>query len=73
MRILGKREKALPEAQVRFAERIAGKILQTQRKAADYLNVRTAGVSAKTWRVSLVAFCLLFGGYSLYLLIAAIY
>jgi hypothetical protein len=73
MRVFGRQEKVLPESQVRLAERVAGKILLGQQKAADYLNIRTAGISTKQWRVMLVAFCLLFGGYSLYLLIEAIY
>lgn len=72
MRIFGKAQKELPEAQVRLAERIAGEIIRAQRKAADYLNIRTAGFSIQRWRVMLLAFCLLFGGYSLYLVLEAI-
>lgn len=73
MSLFAKGQKVLPEAQIRLAERIAGRIIQLQRKVADYLNIRTADISAGRWRIMLVAFCLLFGGYSLYLLLAAIY
>ena len=73
MRLFGKREKALPESQVRLAERIAGKILQLQRNAADFLNGKTAKFSTKQWWGMLAAFSLLLGGYSLYLLLEAIY
>jgi len=73
MRLFGKGENSLPEGQVRLAERIAGKILRLQRYAADFLNMKTAKFSANQWWVMLVVFSLLFGGYSLYLLVEAIY
>lgn len=73
MRLFGKGQKVLPESQVHLAQRIAGRILQSQRTTADYLNARTAGISLRSWRMILIAFCLLFGGYSLYLLLESIY
>ncbi|KIA92248.1 hypothetical protein OC25_17580 [Pedobacter kyungheensis] len=73
MRFSGKREKELENGQVRFAEKVAAGILGAQRRLADYLNRRTAGFSARRWRTLLLGFCLLFGSYTLYLLIAAIY
>ncbi|MGM9475264.1 hypothetical protein ACS5PU_02495 [Pedobacter sp. GSP4] len=73
MRFWGKRDKVLEHGQVLFAEKVAAAILGGQRKLADYLNRRTAGFSSWRWRVLLLGFCLLFGSYSLYLLVAAIY
>jgi len=73
MRLFGKGERKLAEGQERFAQRVATKIIRLQRRVADQLNARTAGFSVQRWRVMLFAFCLLLGGYSLYLLLTAIY
>lgn len=42
-----------------------------QRKVADWLNGKTAGVSRKSLICGLVFFCLLFGSYLIYILIGA--
>ncbi|MFN0293464.1 hypothetical protein [Pedobacter helvus] len=42
-----------------------------QRKVADWLNGKTAGVSRKSLIYGLVFFCLLFGSYLIYVLISA--
>lgn len=63
--------KPLSAAQERMAERLATRILSVQRKTADYLNNRTAEVSAKTWTIVLLAFCLIAGVFFTYLLIQA--
>ena len=61
----------LSEVQQQAALNIAGKILRCQRKTADYLNRKTAKISAKGWLVILIAFCAGFGSYCLLLLIRA--
>lgn len=42
-----------------------------QRKVAHWLNVKTASISRKSLTYGLVFFCLLFGGYLIYVLIGA--
>ncbi len=56
-----------------IAERIAGRLLYYQRKTADYLNRKTAGMSRKLLLLLLAGFCLASGSYCLYLLIKAFY
>lgn len=58
----------LSSGQEQTARRIADRIVQAQRKTANYLNRKTAGVSLKTWRLLLIGFCILFGSYCIYLL-----
>ncbi len=55
----------------RLAQRIAEKITLGQRRLADQLNDRTQKFSARAWLFALIWFCLLTGGYFLYLLIMA--
>lgn len=59
------------QLQDRRALGIAVRILSRQRKIADYLNRKTAGVTAKGWLAMLIAFCTLFGSYCLWLLMQA--
>jgi len=61
----------LTAGQKALAGRIAGRITRTQRRVAEWLNVKTAGLPAKTWLLLLVLFCLAFGAYCLYLLVIA--
>jgi len=65
----GFKEKPLSAGQEKLAARIAGRILSMQRKTADYLNDRTAKVSAKTWLIVLMVFCGITGTYLIYLLV----
>jgi hypothetical protein len=69
MRWFKKRVVPLSLGQERRAGRIADGVLKGQRKAADYLNVLVSGMSRRRLRWLLVLFCLVFGGYCLYLLI----
>lgn len=64
------KNKSLSPDQQRKAENIAGHILKTQRKTADYLNNKTAAISAKGWLILLILFCAAFGSYCLRLLVA---
>ncbi len=68
MRIFKKRPHLLTARQEKTAGKIAGGILKGQRKAADYLNKKTADISGKRWMLLLMAFCAAFGSYCLYLL-----
>jgi len=63
------KHKVLTQSQQRKAENIAGHILKTQRKAADYLNGKTASISSKSWLILLICFCAAFGSYCLLLLV----
>lgn len=57
--------------QVALAGRIAKCITAGQRRVANWLNGKTAGLSAGAWLFWLVLFSLGFGAYCLYLLVAA--
>jgi hypothetical protein len=59
-----------PEQEAR-AQRIAGGIIDRQKKLADYLNVKTSGISGSSWLWLLIGFCLVFGCYCLKLVLAA--
>jgi hypothetical protein len=71
MRIFKKHHPALTRRQEQFAGKISDKMLRCQRKTADYLNRRTAGMSRRLWLFLLFVFCLAFGSYCLYLFIRA--
>lgn len=66
-----KRENSLSAGQQQMASNIAMGIVARQRKLADWINKRTGRLSARHWLWLLVLFCVLFGGYSLYLLVSA--
>ena len=68
MRFVSK-ERPLSAGQEKLAARIAGRILLAQRRTADYLNEKTAKVSAKTWLIVLMGFCGITGTYLIYLLV----
>ncbi len=68
MRLFKKSERTLTPRQQHTAQKVAERILSAQRQSADYLNSRTSGISARSWKLLLLAFCLGFGGYCLYLL-----
>ncbi|MES2418304.1 MAG: hypothetical protein V4541_08955 [Bacteroidota bacterium] len=53
------------------AQKIAGNIISKQQKLAGYLNAKTKNISAKTWLFILTGFCVVFGSYCAYLLVAA--
>jgi hypothetical protein len=69
MRIFKKHVRELSAGQENRAEKIAGGILKGQRKAADYLNRKTASISGTSWKLLLMGFCLAFGSYCLYLIV----
>jgi hypothetical protein len=69
MRLFKKRVVSLSAGQEQRAGKIAGSILKGQRKAADYLNRKAAGMPGGRLLFLLIAFCLAFGGYCLYLVI----
>jgi hypothetical protein len=67
MRLVSK-QKQLSAGQEKWAVKVAGQILLAQRKTADYLNDRTAKVSAKSWLIVLIVLCGITGTYLIYLL-----
>jgi len=69
MRLFKKRVQQLSAGQEQRAGKIAGSILKGQRKAADYLNRKAAGMPGRRLLFLLIGFCLAFGGYCLYLLL----
>jgi hypothetical protein len=69
MKLMSREKKPLSQRQEAVAEKVAGRIVQGQRRLAGYLNRRTAGLSGKTWLLLLIAFCLAFGSYLIYLLV----
>lgn len=71
MRLFNRKKVPLNAAQQAAAQRIADRIMSRQKKLADYLNTKTSGISGRTWLMLLVGFCLVFGLYCLYLMIAA--
>lgn len=72
MRIWGKRkEKRLTQTQEAVAVRIAERLIRLQKNAADYLNKKTAGISAKGWLILLICFIAGFGSYCLMLFLEA--
>ncbi|PWG80799.1 hypothetical protein [Pararcticibacter amylolyticus] len=66
----GTADKLTPKQEA-LADRIAGRIRQTQCRLAEWLNGKTAGLTAKNWLWLLVLFSLGFGAYCLYLLVSA--
>ena len=71
MKLFKKRNRPLSPGQEQAAGKIASRILAGQRKTADYLNRKTAGMSRRRLLFLLACFCLAFGSYCLYLLIHA--
>ena len=71
MRLFNRKKVPLTVEQEAVAERIAEGLIRRQKKVADYLNAKTKGISGEMWQMLLVGFCLVFGGYCLYLVIAA--
>ncbi len=63
------KNKTLTQWQQKKAENIAGYILKAQRKTADYLNCKTAGISGKSWVFILICFFATFGCYCLLLMV----
>ncbi len=61
---------SLTPKQEAMAGRLAQRLTRSQRRLADWLNGKTSGLSVRTWRLLLVLFCILFGTYCLYLLVA---
>ena len=68
---LAKEKKPLSESQERFAGRVAQRILQMQRSAADWLNERTRNLHPRVWLALLALFCADLGGYFLRLILQA--
>ena len=73
MSLFKKRNRQLSAKQEKTAGKLADFILSSQRKAADYLNGRTAHLSALSRLLLLILFCVVFGSYCLYLLLQAFY
>ncbi|MBD1366562.1 hypothetical protein IDJ77_22300 [Mucilaginibacter sp. ZT4R22] len=71
MRLFRKKERPMSARQEQVAGKIAGDILQYQRRAADYLNRKTVHLSGKARLCLLVLFCAAFGSYCLFVLIRA--
>jgi len=69
MRLFKKQVQPLSAGQEQRAGKIAGCILKGQRKAADYLNRKTAGMPGRRLLFLLIGFCVAFGSYCLYLLL----
>lgn len=67
MKLFALKERRLRDSQQRFAERLALAIVSTQRRLADDLNGRTRNFTRRRWLWLLLCFCLLAGGYCLYL------
>lgn len=65
------REERLTARQEAITDSIAGRIRQYQRRTAEWLNGKTAGLTAKNWMWLLVLFSIGFGAYCLYLLLSA--
>ena len=55
-----------------IAEKIAQKIIGSQRILSNYLNRKTRNISGKLWMAILIIFCAAFGCYCSFLLIRAI-
>lgn len=55
-----------------IAEKIAQKIIDRQRRLANYLNKKTRNISGKIWMAILIGFCTSFGCYCIFLLIRAL-
>lgn len=72
MKLFQKRQTAVNPKQEELAAGIAGTIIGLQTKAAEYLNGKTAHLSAKTRLFLLILFCVLFAAVNLYLLIHSI-
>jgi len=70
MRFFKKRSR-VPGNSDAVSTRIAGIILSRQRKLADYLNARCAGLSLRFRIGLLIGFCTLIGAYLMYVLISA--
>lgn len=71
MKLFGKRWEKLSPRQDVLAAELAGRIVRNQRRLADWLNRKTAGLTVRGWLLILVAFCIAFGSYCLWLLAEA--
>lgn len=56
-----------------LAERVAGRIVRVQRRVAGWLDRKTQHWNKTSRLIALFLFCLLFGGFSLWLLISAFF
>jgi len=56
-----------------LAERLAGRIIRCQRRVANWLQRKTQHWNRASKLIALYLFCLLFGGFSLWLLIRAFF
>ncbi|WP_113638517.1 hypothetical protein [Nubsella zeaxanthinifaciens] len=70
MKLFKKKREALSSDEL--AGKIAGKIISVQQRVASYLNSKAGRLSGRKLLYGLMAFCLIFGGYLLYLLYSAI-
>lgn len=68
-----KKKRELSDAQEKQAMRWALLLVGLQLKIAAKLSSWTAGWTVWAWRICLVLFSVLFGGYCIYLLVDAIY
>jgi hypothetical protein len=73
MRLFKKiKQEVIPAMQAGWASKVSGRVDRVQSRTAAYLNAKTADLSIGGKWIFLVAVCLLFGGFSLYLLIQAL-
>ena len=73
MRFLRKiKQEVLPAVKAGWANNVSARIDFVQTRIAVYLNGRTANLTVRGKWVFLVLVCLLFGGFSLYLLVKAL-
>ena len=61
-----------PDKQDKIAKQVASHIIKAQYRIADYLNSWAKQLSEKVVPMSLILFCVAFGGYCLYLILIPI-
>lgn len=71
MKLFSRPGERLSDRQELLAEKLARRITDRQRQLADWLNLKTAGLSFNGWLLLLIGFCMLFGTYCLWLLVSA--
>ncbi|CAN5397322.1 hypothetical protein BH10BAC2_BH10BAC2_46510 [soil metagenome] len=69
--LLFKKHKSLKQSasQQRISEKIINRWMQTKQKWSLYLQAKTEHFSVQSKKTTLIAFCILFGGLSMYLII----
>ena len=70
MRLFNRKKVPLNASQQAAAQRIAERLINRQKRLAEYLNAKTQGISGRSWLWLLIGFCLVFGCYCLQLVLA---